>query len=98
MGFENFKEPKGSSLQIKHTYYIIDSNGDIDFEIRSETSVSIRSSSSNTFYILAKKKNGNFYSYWQFNYGENVDYKKLKEDVIKILDDSVKPQSSTIKN
>ncbi len=98
MGFEYYAEPNGGSLCIKHSYYVIDYKGDIEIEIMSETSASIRSFNSNTYYILAKKENGNLYSYWQCAFDEDVQYSELKECVLKILNNEISPESSTIKN
>lgn len=95
MAFENFDEPK-EFMFVKHHFYVLDEKGEIDFRIDSESSLAIRMAKNDAKYVLCLVKNKSHFTYWQYVFNENYDYKELKNAVIDILENKVKPGSSFI--
>lgn len=96
--YENFKNPEDSKKGLfnKHQYFIYDKNGNYLYEINSESSFAVRLNKS-IKYVLALKSKRGYQTFWKFGFKE-IDYKTLKENVLKILNKEVKPEGSTIKN
>jgi tetratricopeptide (TPR) repeat protein len=97
-GYENFKSPEDSkeTLFNKHQFYIYDKNGNYLYQINSESSFAVRLNESIT-YVLALKNERGYQTFWEFGFKE-TNYKTLKKNVLKILNQEVKPGSSTIIN
>lgn len=96
--YENFKNPEDSEKNIfnKHQFFIYDNEGNYLYEINSESSFAVRMNK-DIKYVLALKNSNGFKTFWQFSFKE-TDYKFLKESVLKILNNEVKPGSSTTFN
>lgn len=95
MVFENFDEPD-DFLFVKHHFYVLDEQGDVDYRIDSESSVAIRMN--NTKYVLCLVKNESHYTYWHYLFNDDYQYPELKEAVLDILNKKVKPGSAFINN
>ncbi len=95
MAFELFNEFDNKYKTIKHQFYVTDNKGNIEYIIQSESSPAVRMSEGK--YILAVVKDNNHYSYWSYKFNDDYDYKKLKEQVVRILNGDVQPDATTIR-
>ncbi len=97
-GYESFKNPEDSeeTLFNKHQFFVYDKNGKYLYQINSESSFAVRQNKS-IEYVLALKNDRGYQTFWQFGFKE-IDYKELKKNVLKILNQEAKPGSSTIIN
>lgn len=95
MVFENFDEPD-DYMFVKHHFYVLDDNGDIEFRIDSESSVAIRMNESNKKYVLCLARNGSHFTYWQYLFNDDYKYPELKAAVLDILNEKVKPSGAFI--
>lgn len=95
MVFENFDEPD-KFMFVKHHFYILNDKGDIEYRIDSESSLAIRMATKDAKYVLCLVKNQSHFTYWQYVFNDDYDYKELKKAVIDILENKVKPGSSFI--
>lgn len=95
MVFENFDEPE-SAMFVKHQFYLLDEQGNIDSQIDSESSIAIRMNDPNRKYVLCWIKNGAHHTYWQYGFNDNYKYPVLKEWVLNILNKKLEPDAMFI--
>jgi len=95
MAFENFDEPD-DFMFVKHHFFIMDDNGEIAYQIDSESSVAIRINGSKNKYVLCLVKDQSHFTYWQYIFNDNYKYPELKNAVLDILNEKVKPSASFI--
>ncbi|NEM96697.1 tetratricopeptide repeat protein [Pontibacter burrus] len=90
--FERFDEPEGK-IYYKHIFYVVNENGDIEYSIQTENSP-VSMEQGGPKYLIGMRKGNSHYTY---NVGveQNFNYEKLKNQVIDILDDKIKPTAST---
>jgi tetratricopeptide (TPR) repeat protein len=96
MAFEFFDEKQDELLSVKHKFYVTDGNGTIEWFIQSESSLVVRQTKGK--YILVAVKDSKYSSYWSYKFDEDFDYTPLKAQVLKILNNEIKPEGSTIIN
>jgi hypothetical protein len=96
-GYEMFKVPdyKNDVVFHKQTYYFYNEQGDEEFTIQTELFISLEGEQEKTEYVLGRSQTiDDMYLHWTFadlKYTEPVDYRKLKDDIIKVLEGKVKP-------
>lgn len=93
--FERFEEKEGE-LYYKHLFYIVNQENQIEFRIQTENSP-VSEELGGPKYLVGMDKDGEHFT---FNYGfnEDIDYDKLKETVIQILDEKINPTASSKRN
>lgn len=89
--YERFAEDE--DLYYKHVFYITDAEGKTECQVQTEYSFAIAMSGKK--YTLGMTKGGKHYTYIQFLFEDKPDYDELKKSVLKILDEKVKPSSSS---
>ncbi len=94
MVFENFNEPE-KIMYAKHHFFVLDDKGDIEYRIDSESSIAIRMAKDDAKYVICLVKDNAHYTYWQYLFNDTYEYKNLKSAVIDILENKVKPGSSS---
>lgn len=99
--YEKFETPPndGSVMRFhKHVYYFYGKDGKLMFSIQTELFASF-GEKLGFDYVLGRSetKDGMYYhsTYTTLNYKLPMDYKKLKEDVFKVLNNKVKPVTSS---
>lgn len=93
--FERFEEKEGE-LYYKHLFYVVNQENEIEFRLQTENSpISVELGGPK--YLIGMDKDG---EHSTFNYGfdENFEYEKLKETIIEILEDKIKPTTTLRKN
>lgn len=92
--FERFAVKEGE-LYYKHLFYVVNNNGEIEFRIQTENSpVSIEQGGPK--YVLGMDKDGT-HSTFRYGFEENFDYDNLKQKVILVLEEKIKPGASSRK-
>ncbi|HEX2787331.1 MAG TPA: hypothetical protein VHP32_05440 [Ignavibacteria bacterium] len=96
-----FPDPEKEYPFYKQTYYVYRENSDsLEFTIQTELLFGT-GGDVEPIYVLGKslRKDGVYYhaTYGTLNFKEPVDYKKLKEGVLKVLNEEVSPTSSSTK-
>jgi tetratricopeptide (TPR) repeat protein len=93
--FEKFEEKKGE-LYYKHLFYVMNNKDEIEFRIQTENSpISVELGGPK--YLIGRDKDGE-HSTFNFGLNEEFDYDLLKEYVIKVLEEKVKPTARSRKN
>lgn len=93
--FEKFEEKEGE-LYYKHLFYIVNKENEIEFRIQTENSpISIELGGAK--YLVGMDKDGEHFTF-NYSFDEEIDYDKLKETVLKILNDDIAPAASSRKN
>lgn len=99
--YEKFESPPndGSTLRFhKHVYYFYGKEGKLKFSIQTELFASF-GEKLKFDYVLGRSetKDGMYYhsTYTTLNYALPMDYKKLKEDVFKVLYNKINPVTSS---
>lgn len=95
MAFEVFDEPD-DILFAKHHFYILDPNGNIEYQIDSESSVGIRMNGPQHKYVLCLVKGTSHSTYYQYVFNDDYKYNELKAAVLDILNEKTKPGASFI--
>jgi tetratricopeptide (TPR) repeat protein len=95
MAFENFQET-GDFLTVKHHFYVMLDNGEIDYRIDSESSPALRMNGSKGKYVLCLVRGNSHFTYWQYVFGDDYKYVELKSAVLDILNGKVQPAASFI--
>lgn len=95
MAFENFNEPE-KDLFAKHHFFVLTDEGEIDYQIDTETSLAIRRSGPKPNYVLCLVRGDIHTTYWQYVFNEDFNYPDLKAAVLDILNEKVQPGSSFI--
>lgn len=93
MVFERFDEPK-DDLIVKHQFYILKDDGEIDFQVRSESSIAVRMTPGNK-YVLCLVKEGSYNTSWKYIFNDDYKYDELKAAVISILNNDLASQKAT---
>jgi len=93
--FERFEEKKGE-LYYKHLFYVVNEESEIEFRIQTENSP-ISAELGGPKYLLGMDKDEE-HSTFNYGFNEDFDYDKLKETVIKVLEDEIKPTARSKKN
>ncbi len=92
--FERFAVREGE-LYYKHLFYVVNNYGEIEFRIQTENSpVSIKQGGPK--YVLGMDKDGT-HSTFRYGFEENFDYDNLKQKVILVLEEKIKPGASSRK-
>jgi len=92
LAYERFAVKKGE-LYYKHVFYVTNDKGEIEFTIQTENSpISVELGGPK--YVLGMNKNGT-HSTFGFRFNENFKYEDLKNSVIKVLEEKVKPSASS---
>lgn len=93
--FERFEE-KESELYYKHLFYVVNKENKIEFRIQTENSpISVKLGGAK--YLVGMDKDGEHYTF-SYGFSKKIDYDKLKETVIKILEGEIKPTASSRRN
>lgn len=94
MVFERFDEPK-DDLIVKHQFFILKDDGEIDFQVRSESSIAVRMTPGNK-YVLCLVREGSYSTSWKYIFNDDYKYDELKAAVISILNNDLASQKGTI--
>lgn len=89
--FERFEEKEGE-LYYKHLFYVVNQKNEIEFRLQTENSpISVELGGPK--YLIGMDKDG---AHSTFNYGfdEDFEYEKLKDTIIEILEDKIKPTTT----
>ena len=95
MVFENFDESEESLIE-KHQFFILDEDGKTDYKIASESSFATRLDKANKKYVLGLTKDGVHSTFWDYRFNDDLNYPELKEAVLDILNQKVKPRSKFV--
>jgi len=95
MAYEYFEVLDNGFKTIKYRFFVTDGKGNIEYWVQSESSAAVRQSEGD--YILAVEKNNNHFSYWSYKFSDLSDYDALKEQLLKILNEEIQPDASTIR-
>lgn len=93
--FERFEEKEGE-LYYKHIFYVVNQQDELEFKLQTENSpISVELGGPK--YLIGMEKDG---EHSTFNYGfdEDFEYDDLKETIIEILEDRIKPTTTSRKN
>ncbi len=94
LAFEKFEQPD-AGLFYKHIFYLIDSNGDIDYSVQTEHSEAVISF--NKYYVLGKSDKNGHSSFFDYLFDKELEYNELKQAVIDIFEDKTKASVSSSK-
>lgn len=97
MAFEHYGSYKDADMGIyvKHGFYLLDKNGEIQYKIESESSAAVRMNEGD-LYVLCKVEKGAHQTYWGYVFNDDYNYPDLKNAVIKILNNDSKPAATFI--
>lgn len=93
MVFERYQE-KSDKIFEKTIFYVLKTNGEIDYKIVTEYSPILSESGKNK-YVLCSWKNDIHYNYG-ISFDDETDYYALKKIVIDVISGNVKPAATTI--
>jgi tetratricopeptide (TPR) repeat protein len=93
--FERFEEGS-KDVYNKHVFYVVNQNDKIEFRIQTEYSpISVEQGGSK--YLLCMTK-GETHSTFNIGFNDNFKYDDLKESVIDVLDEKIKPTATSRPN
>ena len=97
--FERYQEKpdEGKLLFNKHLFYILDENEEIESRIQTEYS-EISLELGGPKYLLGMNKGKTHFTFSSLGFNDPIEYSKLKDAVIKVLNEEVKPTSSSYRN
>jgi tetratricopeptide (TPR) repeat protein len=95
MAFEHYDEPAGDYMYIKHTFYIINDSGKVEYRIQSESDALLHSEHPDEQYVLCLVNDSGYHTYWDFIFNDDVKYPALKKAVLSILNGTSKAGSTT---
>ena len=93
--FERFQETSKDIFK-KHIFYVVNEKDEIDYRIQTEFSpISVEQGYEK--YVLCASKGNEHYTYG-IGFNDNLKYEDLKQSVIQILEDKIKPVASSRPN
>jgi len=95
MAFEHFAEPGNEPIFVKHNFYVMKTDGKVDYQVRSESSSAVRMTP-NGKYVLCLVRDNSFSTYWNYVFNDDYKYPELKKAVLDILNKVSKPQAKTV--
>lgn len=96
MVFERFDEPK-KDLIVKHQFFILKDDGEMDYQVRSESSIAVRMTPGHK-YVLCLVRDGSYSTSWKYIFNDDYKYIELKAAVITILDNDLASQNNSSPN
>lgn len=94
MVFERFDEPK-NDLIVKHQFVILKDDGEIDYQVRSESSIAVRMTPGNK-YVLCLVRGDSYATSWNYIFNDDYKYGELKAAVISILNNNLASQKGSL--
>lgn len=95
MAFENFEDTSSKFLLVKHQFFVLDEKGNVEYQVRSESSPAVRMGGKDSKYVLCLVREGSFQTYWNYIFNDSSNYGDTRKAVIAILDGKSKPSAST---
>lgn len=91
IAYEQFAEE--GNLYYKHVFYVFDAAGKMDFQVQTEHSIALKMADAK--YTMGMNRGNTHYTFMSFIFQEDVEYKVMKKAVLDILNEKVKPSSSS---
>jgi len=87
--FEKFDENESDAVICKHKFLIPNENGDVKYKIQTEPDTV----NGKKIYLLKLIKNDTLYTFRNYTYKDTPDYSELKNAVLDILNNKLKPSN-----